>query len=171
MKFCPDCGNNIEGVKFCPECGYKVGGATPIVEKSDSAASLSTLEKVNTEKTILEFSTFLFGMEDKKASVAKGIDLSLPRENYTLTNQRIIIEKQKVMTSRREIELLDISKIDVKQGIKEKIMGVGDIEIELNDREIVTFRRIKNPFDIKDTIRKEVQNSKLKSNTDFRMNL
>ena len=170
MKFCPECGNNIEGAKFCPECGYKVGGVAT-VEKSDSAAGLSTLEKVNTEKTILEFSTFLFGMEDKKASVAKGIDLSLPRENYTLTNQRIIIEKQKVMTSRREIELLDISKIDVKQGIKEKIMGVGDIEIELNDREIVTFRRIKNPFDIKDTIRKEVQNSKLKSNTDFRMNL
>lgn len=170
MKFCPECGAKVEGMKFCPECGFKINEGTKETPEKASP-DLSTLEKINQEKTILEFSTFLFGMEDKKASVAKGIDLSLPRENYTLTNQRIIIEKQKVMTSRREIELMDIAKVEVKQGIKEKIMGVGDIEIELNDREIVTFHRIKNPFDIKDVIRKEVQNCKLKNNTDYRMNL
>ena len=24
MKFCPECGNPIEGCKFCPNCGYAV---------------------------------------------------------------------------------------------------------------------------------------------------
>jgi len=117
MKFCPECGNNIEGAKFCAECGYKVGGAAT----SSAATKTNDLMK---EDTILEFSTFLFGMEDKKASVAKGIDLSLPRENYTLTNQRLMIEKQKLTTSRDEIELTDISKVDVKQGLKDKVMDV-----------------------------------------------
>lgn len=24
MKFCPECGNPIEGYKFCPNCGYAI---------------------------------------------------------------------------------------------------------------------------------------------------
>lgn len=162
MKFCPECGNNIEGAKFCAECGYKVGGAVTSAE-----AKTNDLTK---EDTILEFSTFLFGMEDKKASVAKGIDLSLPRENYTLTNQRLLIEKQKLTTSRDEIELTDISKIDVKQGLKDKVMGVGDITIETASGATV-LKRIKSPFDIKDAIRKAVKDCTLRNNIEYRLDL
>lgn len=164
MKFCPECGNNIEGAKFCPECGYKVGGA------ANNSAAAKTADLMQ-ENTLLEFSTFLFGMEDKKASVAKGIDLSLPRENYTLTNQRLLIEKQKLTTSRDEIELTDISKIDVKQGLKEKVMGVGDITIETTDGAVTVLKRIKSPFDIKDTIRKAVKDCTLRNNIEYRLDL
>jgi len=162
MKFCPECGNNIEGAKFCAECGYKVGGAVTSAESKTS--------DLTKEDTILEFSTFLFGMEDKKASVAKGIDLSLPRENYTLTNQRLLIEKQKLTTSRDEIELTDISKIDVKQGLKDKVMGVGDITIETASGSTV-LKRIKSPFDIKDAIRKAVKDCTLRNNIEYRLDL
>ena len=24
MKFCPECGNPVEGYKFCPNCGYSI---------------------------------------------------------------------------------------------------------------------------------------------------
>ena len=162
MKFCPECGNNIEGAKFCAECGYKVGGAVTSAETKTS--------DLTKEDTILEFSTFLFGMEDKKASVAKGIDLSLPRENYTLTNQRLLIEKQKLTTSRDEIELTDISKIDVKQGLKDKVMGVGDITIETASGATV-LKRIKSPFDVKDAIRKAVKECTLRNNIEYRLDL
>ena len=162
MKFCPECGNNIEGAKFCAECGYKVGGAVTSAESKTS--------DLTKEDTILEFSTFLFGMEDKKASVAKGIDLSLPRENYTLTNQRLLIEKQKLTTSRDEIELTDITKIDVKQGLKDKVMGVGDIMIETASGATV-LKRIKSPFDIKDAIRKAVKDCTLRNNIEYRLDL
>lgn len=164
MKFCPECGNNIEGAKFCPECGYKVGGA------ANNSAAEKTADLMK-EDTLLEFSTFLFGMEDKKASVAKGIDLSLPRENYTLTNQRLLIEKQKLTTSRNEIELPEITKIDVKQGLKEKVMGVGDITIETSDKSNTILKRIKNPFEIKDAIRKAVKDCTLRNNIEYRLDL
>lgn len=164
MKFCPECGNNIEGAKFCAECGYKVGGAAT----NSAATKTNDLMK---EDTLLEFSTFLFGMEDKKASVAKGIDLSLPRENYTLTNQRLLIEKQKLTTSRDEIELTDITKIEVKQGLKDKVMGVGDIAIETSGNASTILKRIKNPFEIKDAIRKAVKDCTLRNNIEYRLDL
>ena len=58
-----------------------------------------------------------------------------------------------------------------KPKAKTQIIGVGNIDIELNVREIISFHQIKNPFEIKDAIHKEVQNCKLKSNTDYRLNL
>lgn len=164
MKFCPECGNNIEGAKFCAECGYKVGGA------ANNSAAEKTADLMK-EDTLLEFSTFLFGMEDKKANIAKGIDLSLPRENYTLTYQRLLIEKQKLTTSRNEIELPEITKIDVKQGLKEKVMGVGDITIETSDNSNTILKRIKNPFEIKDAIRKAVKACTLRNNIEYRLDL
>ena len=29
MKFCPECGNPVEGYKFCPNCGYSVSNQEP----------------------------------------------------------------------------------------------------------------------------------------------
>ena len=29
MKFCPDCGNPVEGYKFCPNCGYSIANQEP----------------------------------------------------------------------------------------------------------------------------------------------
>ena len=29
MKFCPECGNHVEGYKFCPNCGYSIAGQEP----------------------------------------------------------------------------------------------------------------------------------------------
>lgn len=175
MKFCPECGNGIDGMKFCGECGYKVEaadqGAAATAPAPTQTSSQLGHEKLNEEKTLLEFSTYLFGMEDKKKSLGKGIDLSLPRENYKLTNQRLLIEKQGITKKRDEIELVDINKIEVKQGLKEKMMGAGDINLDLEDGSTRTLKRIKEPFEIKDKIRKEVKLVKLRNNIEFRMDL
>lgn len=29
MKFCPECGNPVEGYKFCPNCGYSISNQEP----------------------------------------------------------------------------------------------------------------------------------------------
>ena len=29
MKFCPECGNPVEGYKFCPNCGYSIANQSP----------------------------------------------------------------------------------------------------------------------------------------------
>lgn len=29
MKFCPECGNPVEGFKFCPNCGYSISNQEP----------------------------------------------------------------------------------------------------------------------------------------------
>lgn len=29
MKFCPECGNSVEGYKFCPNCGYSIANQEP----------------------------------------------------------------------------------------------------------------------------------------------
>ena len=28
MKFCPECGNSVEGAKFCPNCGFSIANQT-----------------------------------------------------------------------------------------------------------------------------------------------
>ena len=29
MKFCPECGNPVEGYKFCPNCGFSIANQEP----------------------------------------------------------------------------------------------------------------------------------------------
>ena len=65
MKFCPECGNNIEGMKFCSNCGFRVDGGST----TDAG---NKHESLNKEETIVTFSTHLFGMEDKKQNI-KGM--------------------------------------------------------------------------------------------------
>lgn len=164
MKFCPECGNNIEGMKFCSNCGYKVDGGG-----ADTASNKH--ESLNKEETITTFSTHLFGMEDKKQTIGGKVDLSLPRVNYTLTNQRILLERKNLTTKREEIELGDIVKIDVKQGLKEKVLKIGHIVLNLNDGREVVFKQLQNPYEIKDQIRAATQNYQTRSKIDYRVDL
>lgn len=32
MKFCPECGNPVEGYKFCPNCGYSISNQEPTAQ-------------------------------------------------------------------------------------------------------------------------------------------
>lgn len=36
MKYCPDCGNPVEGYKFCPNCGYSIANQEPTEQTSAS---------------------------------------------------------------------------------------------------------------------------------------
>jgi uncharacterized membrane protein YdbT with pleckstrin-like domain len=102
--------------------------------------------------------------KNKKSAIGK-FELSIPQFRYILTTQRFIIEKIGVMAKHRvEIELFRISDIMGNKGLKEKLAGVVVIEILSTDKSlpILSWKRIKNPNDIRETIRSAVM--KLKNN-------
>lgn len=168
MKFCPECGTNIEGMKFCPECGYKVN--------EDSAASpieSATVSHSN-EQIIVEFNTFMFGLEGKKQNITKNIDLSIPQMHYTLTNQRLIIEKLGVASSnKQEINLIRINDVSYKQGLKGKVLGIGNVTIHSTDPSTpeIIIKQIKEPERIKESIRTAALKAKENSNVQYRQDV
>lgn len=164
MKFCPECGNNVEGMKFCSGCGYKLDG-------SASAATIERepIQESNEEKTLLEFSTYMFGLEGKKETFMK-----IPQEHYELTNERLKIIKQGMISkSRDDIELFKIKDIVVHQKMKDKMMKVGDIEIFSSDESSpkITMKRIKDPHDVKEAIRSASMKAKDRVGVTYRQDI
>lgn len=169
MKFCPECGTKAEGMKFCPECGYKTGVASAEV----AAAVNETKPTTSVELNILEFQTYMFGMENKKGTLGK-FEISIPQYKYTLTSERLLLDKVGVMGKKREeIELYKINDITVKQGLKDKLAGVGDIEIVSSDASTptLTLKRIKDPNNVKETIRRAVMDRKNTMNIGYRQDI
>lgn len=167
MKFCPECGNNIEGKKFCSECGYKVDGQS-------TTATPVAIKNVSSEKELLQFSTYMFGMENQKKNIGGKFDLTLPKENYIITSERLIIEKQGIVSKKREeIELYTIKDINVKQGMKEKLLKIGDIEIISKDvsTPVVVIKRIQNPANVREALRAAVRDLKKDMNVSYRQEL
>ncbi|MBQ9022155.1 MAG: PH domain-containing protein [Eggerthellaceae bacterium] len=165
MKFCPECGTNIEGMKFCPECGFKVeaGAAGAVVSQQDAPVVQQPIQaqQYAGEQIIAEFSTFLFGLEDKNTSIAGGrFDVSIPQFRYTLTNERLIAENKGVVSSKRdEFELFKLRDVSVKQSLLEKAQGVGTITVTSTDpgTPMMVMERIKDPEMVKEAIRSAAQ--------------
>lgn len=110
------------------------------------------------EKTILQFETYLFGLKESK----KGI-INIPKEYYELTNERLKITKQGVITKDiKDIELYKIQDINVKQKLTDKALGVGDIEIISSDTNnpVLLLKRIKDPHDVREKIRAAVKEAR-----------
>lgn len=110
------------------------------------------------EKTILKFETYMFGIKENK----KGI-INIPKEYYELTNERLKITKQGVITKDiKDIELYKVQDINVKQKLTDKALGVGDIEIISSDTNnpVILLRRIKNPHEIREKIREAVKEAR-----------
>lgn len=169
MKFCPECGNNIEGMKFCPECGFKVG-----VNSATSTPVQQPTNTVSDEQVITEFNTFMFGLEGKKQNLTKNIDLSIPQMHYTLTNQRLIIEKLGVASSnKQEINLIRVNDVSYKQGLKDKVLGIGNVTVYSTDPSTpeILIKQIKDPEKIKEAIRSASLKAKENSNVQYRQDI
>lgn len=165
MKFCPECGNNIEGKKFCSECGYKVEGMTNVAPAPLEA---------DAEKELLKFSTYMFGMDNQKANIGGKFDLTLPKFNYTLTTERLIIEKQGVVSKKQDdIELFLIKDINLIQGMKDKLLKVGDLEIISSDNSSpnILIKRIQEPKEVREIIRKAVREARKAEGLTYRQNI
>lgn len=137
----------------------------------DVAPSQSAIG-IDNEQVLMEFSTYMFGMEDEKKSIG-GIDVAIPRFDYTLTTERIIATKNGVVGSkgRTDLELVDVEGVEVKQGIADRVTGTGDVIVKHHGGKMA-MKRIKDPYDVKDAIRSAAgQRAKLldaRSRTEFK---
>lgn len=116
------------------------------------------------EKVLLEFETDLFGIKNDK----------IPKEYYTLTNERLKVKKQGVVSKKlSDIELFKIKDITVIQKLTDKVRGVGDVEIisaDESDPKLV-LKKVKDPYEIREAIRKASNAAKEKAGVTYRYNL
>lgn len=120
----------------------------------------------NGEKTLLVFETHLFGIKGNKEGFLK-----IPKEHYELTNERLKITKQGIVTQTRgDIELFKVKDLSVKQTLKDKAMGIGDIEILSSDESDprITLKKIKDPHEIREQIRNAAKAAKEKVGVTYR---
>jgi hypothetical protein len=77
-------------------------------------------------------------------------------ETYTLTSERLKITHGLLSRHVENYELIRIQDIDLKQGVSERILGVGDINIrgqDPSDPEII-LRNVKKPGEVYELLRK-----------------
>ena len=51
MKFCPECGNPVEGYKFCPNCGYSVANQPPKEQPQTTTKPVSPTPTARSKRT------------------------------------------------------------------------------------------------------------------------
>lgn len=77
-------------------------------------------------------------------------------ERYIVTNERIKLVRGMVSRNVENFELIRIQDIDMKQGINERVMGIGDIKIkghDPSDPEII-LRNVHKPEEVYEILRK-----------------
>jgi len=98
----------------------------------------------------------------------------IPREYYTLTNERLKIRKQGMLTKElSDIELFKIKDTYVKQKMTDKVRVVGDIEIISADESdpVITLKKVKNAHDVREKIRSAAKNAKETAGVSYRYDL
>lgn len=121
------------------------------------------------EKILLEFETDMFGIKGNKDGAFK-----IPKEHYVLTNERLRIRKQGVMTKTlSDIELFKIKDTAVKQKMTDKMRNVGDIEIISSDESdpVKVLKKIKDPHEVRETLRNAAKQARGKEGVSFRYDL
>ncbi|MCO7128335.1 PH domain-containing protein [Sporolactobacillus shoreicorticis] len=121
------------------------------------------------EKTILNFETYLFGIKGGNTGFLK-----MPKEKYELTNERLKITKQGLVSETRDdIELFKVKDITVQQKLKDKVLDIGDIELISADesKPNLVLRRIKNPHDVREKIRTAAKEAREAAGVTYRYDL
>jgi len=144
MKFCPECGSDVEGVKFCNNCGTKI-------PQSNSQTSGSTANNQNqgfSEKVLWEGKqSILFGLNDKlRFKATDSIEFKMKEDRYEITNYIIrIIHESTTKNSEELINFEDVKDVKTEQSLKDKIQGIGNLAIYLLDGTKFLMKGIKNP--------------------------
>lgn len=122
-----------------------------------------------TEKVIIEFETEIMGIDSGQAKKFR-----LPKEYYTLTNERLKIKKQGLVTQElKDIELFKVKDINVKQSFTDKIRKVGTLEIISADESdpVIKLRSIKHPHEIREKIRDATKQARETAGVSYRYDL
>jgi hypothetical protein len=91
-------------------------------------------------------------------------------ENYTITTERIKITKGLLARNVENFELIRIQDIDYKQGVTERMVGVGDINVRGQDASEpqVVLRNVSNPEEVYNVLRKAWMDARKRYGLQFR---
>jgi uncharacterized membrane protein YdbT with pleckstrin-like domain len=110
--------------------------------------------------------------EGKPSGIADSIKEKggLNATTYKLTNERVIIQSGLLSKKQEEIELYKVKDIKVSQSMKERVMKIGQIELVSVDptTPVYILKDVKNPNELKETIRLSVKEAKRESGVSFR---
>lgn len=179
---CPFCGEDIlSKAKKCKHCGEFLDGRSsrenPIYEgKKSKVITENELWKGNPSflyylgKMVISVLFVLFcfpliALYGVTALIFIGLGLMpliysiLDRNTrtYILTNKRVYTKAGIISQHTHEVSIRDVRNLNVRQGVVERLLGLGTIEIgSAGTAGIeITFRGVKNPTSIRDKIRNQ----------------
>jgi len=90
--------------------------------------------------------------------------------NYTITSERIKITTGLLARNVENFELIRIQDIDYKQGVTERMVGVGDINIRGQDASEpkIVLRNVSHPEEVYDVLRKAWMDARKRYGLQFR---
>lgn len=106
MKFCPECGNNIEGMKFCSECGYKISSDivvqpsdVEIVEIAQNDVVVPTVFRATSEVGYIQVDEYnqLFRIYGKSNEKRGGLGASLVRGTMAISTMGMSVIADKAL--------------------------------------------------------------------------
>lgn len=91
-------------------------------------------------------------------------------ESYTITSERLRITKGLLARHVENFELIRVQDIDFKQGVSERMLGIGDITIRGHDPSDpqVILRNVPKPEDVYETLRRAWLEARKRHGLQFR---
>lgn len=82
---------------------------------------------------------------------------------YSLSEDRLFINKGLLTVTSEEILLYRVRDLSVKQTLGQRIFGVGTVILQSSDKTTptLTIENVKNPFEVKELIHKNVEEMKI----------
>ncbi len=77
-------------------------------------------------------------------------------EQYRVTTERVRVRSGLLAKENENVELVRIQDIDYRQGLGERILGIGDVHVRSSDPSppLVTLRNVRHPERVHDIIRR-----------------
>ena len=138
LPYCPECGAEFRaGARYCGECGAQL-------EKIDASGQSS---RAKAEPQAQQFEHVLWEGKPYLKEIAANT-------KYVLTTQRLIIQMGLLGRKEEQIDLGRVKDIRLTQGLSDRMIGVGQIEVISTDPSTPSFRLmgIKDPRKVRDLI-------------------
>ena len=77
-------------------------------------------------------------------------------ESYVITSERVKVVKGLISRDIENFELIRIQDLDLSQGVRERVMGIGDVVIRGQDpsKPVIVLRNVSKPEDVYELLRK-----------------
>lgn len=143
MPYCPECGGEFDaGARFCSGCGAQ------LQKVSDSGqASSESGTRARRARRAQDAEVTLWEGKPYMKELTRNI-------KYTLTSQRLIIQSGLLGRRQEQIDLGRVKDICLTQGVSDRMIGIGQIEVLSTDPSTPSFRLmgVKDPDHVRDLI-------------------